>query len=85
MHVFRNFEKSEDYERPTVEEAFEHSINLAFVRLLRDIVRHYETEIGAREEALNDPDSPAREAYLQRFADQEGRAYLNRFYNDYAG
>ena len=34
---------------------------------------------------LSDPDDPQREAYLQRFADQEGRRYLGRFYNDYRG
>lgn len=85
IHVFHNFERKEDWETPTVEEAFENSINLAFVRLMRDIIRHYEDEIGAHDEAFQNPDSPVREDYLRRFADQEGRVYLNRFYADYAG
>jgi membrane peptidoglycan carboxypeptidase len=84
IHIFHNFERSEDNETPTVEHAFEHSINLAFVRLLRDVIRHYEAESGADTEVLQDPDSPAREDYLRRFADQEGRVYINRFYSDYA-
>ena len=85
IHVFHNFERSEDNENPTVEQAFEHSINLAFVRLLRDVIRHYEAETGARGELFKDPNNAAREDYLRRFADQEGRVYLDRFYTDYAG
>ncbi|HEX7967861.1 MAG TPA: glycosyl transferase family 51, partial [Stellaceae bacterium] len=85
-HVFHNFEKSENYQAPTVEEAFAHSVNLAFVRLMRDLVRHYRAESGERDGApLGDPDSPARAEYLRRFADQEGRAYLGRFYEQYRG
>lgn len=84
VQVFQNFERAEDHERPTVEDAFEHSINLAFVRLMRDVIRHYEAESGARAELLKNPESPLRTEYLRRFADQEGRAYLNRFYDEYA-
>jgi membrane peptidoglycan carboxypeptidase len=82
-HIFHNFERSEDSESPTVAEAFEHSINLAFVRLLRDVVQHYEAESRAREGLLVNPESPLREGYLRRFADQEGRTYLFRFYDEY--
>ncbi len=46
IHVFHNFERSEDIEIPTVEQAFERSINLAFVRLMRDVIRHYEANLG---------------------------------------
>jgi membrane peptidoglycan carboxypeptidase len=85
IHVFHNFERSEDRETPTVEQAFEHSINLAFVRLLRDVIRHYEADIGARDEVLTSADNPLREELLVRFADREGSVYLNRFYSDYEG
>ena len=85
IHVFHNFERSEDAERPTVEEAFEHSVNLAFVRLLRDVIRHYEAELGARDEVLAGTDSPLRRELLQRFADREGSVFLNGFWADYEG
>jgi membrane peptidoglycan carboxypeptidase len=85
VHVFHNFERSEDHERPTVEQAFEHSINLAFVRLLRDVIRHYEADIGAHDEVLTSADNPLREQLLARFADREGTTYLSRFYSDYEG
>jgi len=85
IHVFHNFERFEDFETPTVEQAFEQSINLAFVRLLRDIIRHYEAELGARNEVLTAPDSPLREKLLARFADKEGTVFLDRFYSEYSG
>ncbi|HEU0157309.1 MAG TPA: transglycosylase domain-containing protein, partial [Stellaceae bacterium] len=40
MQSFANFEKWENSERPTVASAFAHSINDAFIRLMRDIVAH---------------------------------------------
>jgi membrane peptidoglycan carboxypeptidase len=86
VHVFHNFERSEDYQVPTVEDAFAHSVNLAFIRLLRDVIRHYESEGSESDGALvADHDSSSREEYLHRFADQEGRVYLSRYYNEYRG
>jgi membrane peptidoglycan carboxypeptidase len=85
IHIFHNFERSEDRETPTVEQAFEHSVNLAFVRLMRDVIRHYEAEIGAHDEVLTSADNPLREQLLVRFADREGSVFLSRFYSDYEG
>jgi membrane peptidoglycan carboxypeptidase len=85
IHVFHNFERSEDDQIPTVEQAFEHSINLAFVRLLRDVIQHYEADFGAHNEVLADADDAVREELLRRFADREGTLFLNRFYSEYAG
>jgi membrane peptidoglycan carboxypeptidase len=82
-HVFRNFEKEEDSENPTVEEAFERSINLSFVRLLRDIVRYYMAQNADVQRVLSQRSEPSREMYLRRFADQDGRRYLDRFYAKY--
>ncbi len=86
VHVFANFEKWENHSNPTVLEAFEHSINNSFIRIMRDIVLYYTAQSGMEpEKLLSDAEDPNREAYLQRFADQEGRRYLNRFWNDYRG
>ena len=86
MHVFHNYERSDDGKVPTVAEAFAHSINLAFIRLMRDISHYYIAEGGGQTKELqaDQPDS-VREIYLRRFADQEGRTYLNRFYDDFHG
>jgi membrane peptidoglycan carboxypeptidase len=83
IHVFHNFEPFEDSENPTVEQAFERSINLTFVRLMRDVIRHYAADFGAHE-GVRRSDSSVRNDLLRRFADQEGTVYLNHFYLRYA-
>jgi membrane peptidoglycan carboxypeptidase len=83
LHVFHNFEPFENSEIPTVEQAFERSINLTFVRLMRDVIRHYEANLGAHE-GVHGSDSSMRRDLLRRFADQEGTTYLNHFYLTYA-
>jgi hypothetical protein len=83
IHVFHNFEPSEDIEIPTVAQAFARSINLAFVRLMRDVIRHYEANLGPLE-GVHGSDGSVRKDLLRRFADQEGTVYLNHFYLKYA-
>ncbi len=83
IHVFHNFEPAENSEIPTVEQAFERSINLPFVRLMRDVIRHYEAHLGAHE-GVHGSDGSLRKDMLRRFADQEGTVYLNHFYLRYA-
>ena len=83
IHVFHNFERSEDSENPTVEQAFARSINLTFVRLMRDVIRHYEANLGPLE-GVHGSDRSVRADLLRRFADQEGTVYLNHFYLKYA-
>ncbi len=86
MQSFANFEKWEDHETPTVAAAFANSVNNAFIRLMRDIVSYEISQDGTQvSELLGDRYDPAREAYLRRFADQEGREYLDRYWHDYHG
>ena len=84
QHSFVNFNKDDNGRILTVQEALRSSVNLPFIRLMRDIVQFYMDE-GADDgaEILRTPDHPARQAYLARFADREGSDFLNRFYNDY--
>jgi membrane peptidoglycan carboxypeptidase len=84
--TFANFASWEDHANPTVAEAFEQSINLSYVRLLRDILNYYIASDGIEvKRLLSDPDSPQRDEYLQRFVDADSRRFLNRFYRDYKG
>ncbi len=86
MQSFANFEKWEDHGTPTVAAAFANSINNAFIRLMRDIVSYEIAQDGTQvSELLSDRDDPARMTYLRRFADKEGRVYLDRFWRDYRG
>jgi membrane peptidoglycan carboxypeptidase len=84
LQTFANFEKSEDFEVMTVSEAFERSVNLVFIRLLRDIEHYHRYRVpGASPDVLTNPQNPARAKYLSKFADLEGKEFLQRFYEKY--
>ena len=83
---FGNFESWENSGMPTVEDAFHNSINLAFVRVLRDVRDYYSGQSGTQVKSLlENPDDPQREVYLHRFADADGRRFMTRFYKDLKG
>jgi len=84
QHIFHNFQKSDNSRIMSVRDGLRNSVNLVFIRLMRDIVRYYMYNVpGSTAKILEDKQDPARQAYLERFADKEGRVYLNRFYNKY--
>ncbi|MBI3145922.1 MAG: penicillin-binding protein [Pseudogulbenkiania sp.] len=86
IHTFENFNPLDNYKILTVREGLRNSVNLVFIRLMRDVVRHYMYQApGSSLKLLSDPDDPRRLAYLQRFADREGRAFLRGFYQKYHG
>ncbi|MEW6678115.1 MAG: transglycosylase domain-containing protein [Pseudomonadota bacterium] len=86
VHRFANFKRDDDGKVMDLWEATRNSVNLPFIRLMRDIVRHfmYRDPKGAAQ-ILSDPSDPRRDQYLKRFADQEGRAFLVRFHKKYKG
>ncbi|WP_373696532.1 transglycosylase domain-containing protein [Variovorax sp. EBFNA2] len=84
LHQFENFERSRNSSSMTVREGFRHSVNLVFIRLMRDLVRH--RMFGGASDAerlLKDPADPRRREMLARFADREGSAFLVRFHRKY--
>ena len=86
LQSFHNFEPEDDGRIFSVREGFRHSINLVFIRLMRDLVDHYlfraPASIGR---VLEDPGDVRREAFLARFADREGTEFIRRFHRKYAG
>ncbi len=83
MHTFQNFRKEDNNRNPTLIEALRESINLPFVRLMRDIVR-YSTYLNKnRTQLLRNDQDPRRQEYLSRFADREGQVFLRRFWRKY--
>ncbi len=82
MQKFSNFEPAKDDGIMTVREGFQNSVNLVFVRLMRDIVHHYEykTSLAGMDQAKS-----VRQDQLSLFADMEGRQFLSRFYRKYQG
>ncbi|WP_447592602.1 transglycosylase domain-containing protein [Aquipseudomonas campi] len=84
LHSFSNFRREDNGRMPTLRVALQESINLPFIRLLRDLVR-YSTYHGESNSAelLKDDHHPQRADYLKRFADREGTTFLLRFWRKY--
>ncbi len=86
LHTFGNFDREDDRKVMTIREAFQNSVNLVFIRLMRDVVTNHlygsETSLAVR---LADPLDPRRDRYLTRFADREGSEFVRRFYRKYQG
>ena len=83
-HTFGNFNASDNEREPTLREALQASINLPFVRLMRELVRHAMYQVpGSTARLLEDNDDPRRVEYLARFADREGQLFLRRFWRKY--
>ncbi len=84
LHVFSNFKPEDNGRIMSVREATRFSVNLVYIRLMRDIVRYtmFQTP-GAN--ILKDMDDPQRQEYLRRFADKESREFISRFYQKYKG
>jgi len=84
LHSFSNFKREENGKTPSVREAIRDSVNLPFIRVMRDIVDHYvhrAPESPAR--VLEDAQHPGRSTYLRKFADHEGKEFVRRFYRKY--
>ncbi len=83
-HHFHNFDRLHNDRVMSVHTAFRDSVNLVFVRLMREIVEHLMlTGPASRESLLSDPSHPERRAYLERFVDFEGTVFLRGFYERY--
>ncbi|WP_236534989.1 transglycosylase domain-containing protein, partial [Pseudomonas tremae] len=84
MHRFNNFRREDNERIPTLRESLRESINLPFIRLMRDVVR-YSTYQAPNNSAslLKDDDDPRRQEYLSQFADREGTVFLLRFWKRY--
>jgi membrane peptidoglycan carboxypeptidase len=86
LHYFENFNKEDNPRVMPVREAMRNSVNLVFVRLMRDVMRYYMFHgPGSSVKILSDASDPRRQDYLKKFADREGRAYINRFFQKYQG
>lgn len=83
LHSFVNFDAKDDGQSFSVRQALHQSINLVFIRLMRDIVHYYMYRIPGISALLADPDDARRREYLSRFADQEGSLFLRRFHRKY--
>jgi membrane peptidoglycan carboxypeptidase len=84
-HTFSNFRREDNGRNPTLEEAMRESLNLPFIRLMRDLVNYSIHQSENRRQLLEDDSDPRRLDYLASFADREGRVFLQRFWRKYQG
>jgi len=85
-HTFANFERADDNRVMTVAEALRRSVNLVFIRLMREVIDHYMYRApSTTARLLENAADPERSEYLRRFADREGSIFMRRFYQKYAG
>lgn len=86
LHTFENYDPEDDGSVLSVREGFRKSVNLVFIRLMRDIVRyHTYRTTGLTAAVASHLSDPQWREYLNRFADKEGREYLARFFRKYKG
>lgn len=86
VQTFSNFDAVHNQQVLSVRAAFRHSVNLPFVRIMRDVVNHYMYRVpGSTAHVLEERDSPLRQDYLERFADREGIQFLNQFMPKFRG
>ncbi|MEE8311689.1 MAG: transglycosylase domain-containing protein [Candidatus Binatia bacterium] len=84
-HRFSNFDDDDDSRTMTVSEALRRSVNLVFIRLMRDVVDHViASSVRDAEALLADRDHPGRLPYLERAANDEALADVRRLYAEYA-
>jgi membrane peptidoglycan carboxypeptidase len=84
-HSFANADKTHNRVM-SLRDGFRVSANLVFIRLMRDIVAHYQAQEPVPvAEVLADASHPGRAVYLKRFADMEGTIFVNRFLARYRG
>ncbi len=85
LHTFGNFSKTDNHKNLTVREALKDSVNLVFIRMMRDLVYYHLYKPDGLARWLENPNDPKRQVYLQRFADREGSVYLQQFFSRYQG
>lgn len=84
IQVFSNFRKEDDGRVVTVTEALQNSINLPFIRIMRDIVNYTRaSQWEDNRQILIDDKDPRRKEVLDKFIDRESRVFLTRFWHKY--
>jgi membrane peptidoglycan carboxypeptidase len=83
-HLFRNVESTDDDETLSVRDAFVRSVNLPFIRIMRDIVRYYVYRLPGSVYLLRGHPAELTGDRDDRMADDEGRELIEQFYQKYA-
>ncbi|HEY8190062.1 MAG TPA: transglycosylase domain-containing protein [Micavibrio sp.] len=83
LQSFENFDSKENTWNRSVRENFANSVNLAFIRITRDILYYtiYQ-DMNLDPSLFNDVENSMREDYLKQFADNEGKDFLYKFWKE---
>jgi len=85
LHHFDNFEKEDNTRILPLRDAFRNSVNLVFIRLMRDLVSYHRARLPYDyENVLENPTNPVRMKMLEEIAEEESRQALRRAYQNYA-
>ncbi|MEW6600254.1 MAG: transglycosylase domain-containing protein, partial [Nitrospirota bacterium] len=85
QHTFVNFKKT-DNRIMTLYEGLQNSVNLVFIRLMRDLVYYHMARLDVDTKAiLEDQNYPDRQKFLKKIADDESREFLSGFVVKYRG
>ncbi|WP_394699495.1 transglycosylase domain-containing protein [uncultured Desulfobacter sp.] len=86
VHHFANYKKTDDNKTMTLSNAFRHSVNLVFIRMMRDITNFYiHKRYGITPRSLNNLEVAEKQRLLKVFADKEGTSFIRTFYRKYRG
>lgn len=81
LHHFENFDKDDNNRVLQLREAFRNSVNLVFIRLMRDIVSYHRARLPYNpDEVLANPAHPERRRMLHEIAEEESLSVLRRAY-----
>jgi hypothetical protein len=85
IHRFSNFNKKDNQRTMSLGSAFRRSVNLVFIRLMRDIVNYHIFQ-GDRfsYDMLRNADHPKRKEYLGRFVEHESALFIHKFFTKYS-
>ena len=85
IHTFSNFKNEDNGRIATVQESLRQSLNLPFIRIMRDCLNYYKRQLSDEEPSDANSKQSKREAYLAKFADKEGSYFMRNFYYNYRG
>jgi membrane peptidoglycan carboxypeptidase len=77
---FENFDKTDDSRTVSVREAFKFSVNLVFIRLMRDIVDYHIARLPESQDLDSFPNTARSNRYLSAFISYESGILLRDFY-----
>jgi len=85
VHTFKNFKEDQDNRVFTIEEGFCQSVNLVFIRLMKEVVDYYTANLGYNVKALlSETNNPERLPLLREAMELESVEFLKKYYRIHA-